>query len=118
MKYFCSIFGIFFSIILNAQSLPVAVAENKVTTSLTAYPNPSTGTFSFHVDVATTQVLHVSLVNVLGETVYNREIFTQPGEHCLEVSIPWGCVDGMYMLKVEGDDFFGSDRVIIHHQPF
>ncbi len=72
-------------------------------------PNPNRGSFVIMGDAAGEQ-LHISVVNVLGQEVYAKDVATVNGKLNTGVELPGNIAPGMYLVSV----ISGSHRVIFH----
>jgi hypothetical protein len=76
------------------------IAGNQPAT-LGLYPNPNDGNFTLKGQTATNDVLHISIVNAIGQTVYSRQLqpVNKQVQHHFALHLP----AGVYLLKA-GDE--------------
>lgn len=73
-------------------------------------PNPNRGSFVIMGDAATEEPIRISVVNVLGQEVYAKDVATVNGKLNTGVELLGSIAPGMYLVSVVS----GSHRVVFH----
>ena len=81
--------------------LPVGFSINEASSelSLSVYPNPSSGSFTFELPGSGNDRVRLAAFNAAGEQVLNREIYMSAGKAQISHSLP----RGLYLFRVSRD---------------
>jgi hypothetical protein len=81
--------------------------------SLSTYPNPSDGTFTITVDLQSTSVVNLKVLDMLGSVVWAQVIDPNLGanEFNAQLLLP----DGVYMLLLQQDGETSRRKLVIEH---
>jgi photosystem II stability/assembly factor-like uncharacterized protein len=94
-------------------SSPGAIHENENALSLNSYPNPSAGNFAINLNASSEQTVHISVTDVFGKVISEQDVNVSVGENNLDMELPESCVNGIYMVSVNGLDFRRTGRLIL-----
>ncbi len=92
---------------------PLSVASQPVLTMdpmLTVHPNPTTGSLMVQFVADIPGLVRVTVVNILGNVVINKDVRTSPGREALALDLSKLPGD-VYIVRVEGPDFRASSLV-------
>lgn len=97
-------------VVEGCNSITVDISE-KEQFNLNVYPNPSSHNFTFQYQSDSSDKLHFSMLNPLGQEVWNHQ--TNGGQNGIEVIETQGLSTGVYTLVVKGDKVNVSKRLIL-----
>lgn len=75
-------------------------------------PNPNQGTFNVQIDQASAESLQISILNMTGSRVYQKNM-EQPSSSLWETIKLNHLASGLYLLEVQGRDQISTKKVII-----
>jgi len=64
------------------------------------YPNPTNGTFSFHLNAKMTEKLTITVTDITGRVIYTAQQATTAGDNRYNIDIS-GKQSGLYFLNVQ-----------------
>lgn len=67
---------------------------------ISVYPNPNNGQFTFNINVPGTADFNLSVVDMMGKTIYNKELKRITGEYQQDMALQ-GVAPGIYFVRVE-----------------
>lgn len=80
------------------------IEEEKQTTGVKVFPNPSTGNFNLDLNLATKSNVGITVTNAMGQVVYNESKQNiAAGQHIYNMNLA-GFADGIYMVTVNAGD--------------
>jgi len=86
--------------------------EEPGSTLFSIYPNPASEKLTIKVDVSVSKTIQVSLVDLIGKTILNREFLLSSGTNIKEVSLD-NINKGVYILRIIYDGQNINRKVII-----
>jgi hypothetical protein len=89
------------------NSVVTGIVENSASKFFNVFPNPNNG--SFTIEINPTENTEVSVVNILGESVFNQQVNNGQNNVVLKVE---GLTAGIYFLKVQGETLYIKKIVV------
>ena len=90
----------------------VGINERNDNDDFRVYPNPSDGNFTIQLNPHGSD-LSIGIYNLLGKKVFSQDLITFPG-HLVEKEINASYLpEGLYILKLSGNNFSGSRKIQI-----
>jgi aminopeptidase N len=99
--------------ILSKNKTSAKVAGNNVSNELKIYPNPAPGELKISLKNPTDRKLNIQLLNVLGQSIYQKEIETPGRDELINIPLS-GLPKGIYLLKLESEKNIKHMRQILH----
>ena len=100
--------------VLENESITTAVNTTEVLNgAVRVYPNPSTGELNYAIDVVGGKVVTVSIVDVIGQSVYNEEFnnVKTPIAKSLDLN---AASKGVYFLNINADGVKTTKKIVIY----
>ncbi len=91
----------------------VYVSEIFAKAQFNLYPNPNKGVFSIRSYSDASLAVDISIVNVMGRTVFEQTEFIEEGAYLLNYQLD--LADGVYFLRVNGDGKSKVQRFLVTH---
>ncbi|MCW3084355.1 MAG: hypothetical protein JWP12_1721 [Bacteroidetes bacterium] len=88
--------------------------QNAAVNELTAYPNPASDNITLEFYTTAEQPLNISIVNVLGASVYGSDETYPVGANKLLIPVN-GISNGVYMVKISDGNSAVVKRVVVNH---
>jgi hypothetical protein len=79
--------------------------------SLMVYPNPSNGAFTVSLNALKSSIVQMSLINLLGQEIWNTEKAIQAGEQTIQINA--NLAPGVYTLRINNQEELVQHKVII-----
>jgi hypothetical protein len=79
--------------------------------SLMLYPNPSNGTFTVSLNALKSSTVQMSLINLLGQEIWNTQHAIQAGEQTIQINA--NLAPGVYTLRINNQEELVQHKVII-----
>jgi hypothetical protein len=89
------------TVVVNAAAL--GIANNTMQSSITVYPNPTSGTLSVSITSLSNSNCTISVYNAVGQLVYNQAAEIVEGNNVFPVSME-GMEEGLYTIKIISND--------------
>lgn len=79
---------------------------------LNIFPNPNTGSFTIQLETRTQEEIQISVLNILGQSVYQAIPEQAFGEYSKSVELN-SVASGVYFVKVRVGDEFANQKIIV-----
>jgi hypothetical protein len=79
--------------------------------SLMVYPNPSNGAFTVSLNAIKSSTVQMSLINLLGQEIWNTEQAIQAGEQTIQINA--NLAPGVYTLRINNQEEILQHKVLI-----
>lgn len=96
----------------NATDVPEITPINADFSLADIYPNPSTGLINLVVNSISYQDMSVEIFNISGDLQFKSSIPTSSGNSTIPLDLK-NLTDGIYMLKLSGNDFYITRKLVI-----
>jgi hypothetical protein len=95
-----------------AIDIPTAVSTVGNNVALTVYPNPNNGVFTLNVNTIDVKELNITVMNVQGQTVYNKNNFDNLTNVNEQIDLSKNA-KGVYFINVTSDKGVKTHKVIV-----
>jgi hypothetical protein len=96
-----------------SQSNPLGtepLKNNEVSVSI--FPNPSNGETNLKINAKTSSEAGITLVNVLGQTVYSRQVLLNGGTNIIPLDVS-GLAQGAYSVVIDSKNGASVKKLIV-----
>ncbi|MFH2144386.1 MAG: T9SS type A sorting domain-containing protein, partial [Bacteroidota bacterium] len=90
----------------------VSIEDITFENTFSLFPNPNSGEFTIVFTLAETQGVKIKITDVLGKTVYLKDLKQFSGEYINRINIS-DCVSGVYNLEIITKSFINTRKLII-----
>ncbi|RLD59325.1 MAG: hypothetical protein DRJ05_06570 [Bacteroidetes bacterium] len=90
----------------------IGIDDNLTEQSVKIYPNPSTGEFTVTINSIKGEVCELSIIDMVGKVVMEKEITCFPGENKIDMKLDKHG-DGIYLVNIKNEDVFISKKIFI-----
>lgn len=87
---------------------PSKISSRFLSESFQIFPNPNDG--RFQVSIIGIEVKKVEIINILGEKIFEKLISSKQEKRNLQIEADFP--NGIYLLKISGDDFFEIKKLV------
>ncbi len=77
------------------------------------YPNPNKGAFVVTGDVPNDEPLHITILNQVGQIVYETEVLPRNNNLQAEISISHELPHGVYLLQIKSSSTFAVEKIAV-----
>jgi uncharacterized repeat protein (TIGR01451 family) len=95
---------------VNTIEFPASIKEY-LNASLSVFPNPANNTINIKFEQKKSEIVHVKLINVTGQVMYEETSATRSGRYYKHLDIT-GLAKGIYLLQVTTDNGTVQQKVI------
>ncbi len=94
------------------SSICLGVQGQGAITNIQAYPNPTSDVFTLDIQLASSQTVGISIVDLLGQTVYNQQHQLQAGSTQIPMNTErWA--KGVYLIQVQTAQGMVTRRIVV-----
>jgi len=98
----------------NGCSSPLGIAENKIFSDISIYPNPNTGVFNIEFYTLNSTMVNYRIIDMIGQEVFN-ERSTEKIQGAVKKKIRVGDIPkGVYTIQISSDNEKINRKIIIH----
>jgi hypothetical protein len=97
----------------NSVNCFVGVSEQSQEASIMVYPNPTTGITTVEIEISLNTESTIEIYNLSGSLVQSEKLFLTSGDTKKQIDIS-NLTNGIYILKVSGNNQFKTIKVIKH----
>jgi len=92
----------------------LGIAENKIFSDISIYPNPNTGVFNIEFYTLNSTMVNYRIIDMIGQEVFN-ERSTEKIQGAVKKKIRVGDIPkGVYTLQISSDNEKINRKIIIH----
>jgi hypothetical protein len=93
-----------------SKTVVVSLSDKRIA-DVSTRPNPSNGNFTVSVNMQSTQPVNMSVLNMMGTTVWKQTVTTTLGDNTLDTQL--ALPNGIYMLLLEQNGESTSHKIVI-----